>query len=382
MDNKWYKDLSFSSIGDSNHGYSWNWITQAIAVNGFRTGKIIYDFQNQGIGDLQQITKQLKQLGGRIFCRTDGKTKIVSLHIIFDSGMAYITDSEGTKLIYAGIQCTDSDLFESVKKLLTDSLKPMTSDGSFIYVLSYGQGGNIVLENLGATNIPIEWDNYTKEVGNNVKHIIKDFQVKSPCGRLALFSGSPGTGKTYLLRGILSETKNAIFILIPPKLVGELSGPNFIQALIRIQQGNCPIIFVIEDADECLVQRSGSNMSEISAMLNLSDGILGLNLDLRIMATTNAFIKDIDKAIERKGRLCKFVDVKPLELDHADQIYRRLLNDSTAILPSRGGPYTLADIYYEVKFSDNGDPKVKSASSGVGFKLSLNPQQAIPAPSL
>jgi hypothetical protein len=51
---------------------------------------------------------------------------------------------------------------------------------------------------------------------------------------------------------------------------------------------NCPILFIIEDADDCLVPRGSGNVSTISSLLNYTDGIFGSMLDLRIIATTNA----------------------------------------------------------------------------------------------
>ncbi len=47
-------------------------------------------------------------------------------------------------------------------------------------------------------------------------------------------------------------------------------------------------MLIVEDADECLVQRGSDNMSTIASVLNISDGILGSILDVRVLATTNA----------------------------------------------------------------------------------------------
>jgi SpoVK/Ycf46/Vps4 family AAA+-type ATPase len=66
-----------------------------------------------------------------------------------------------------------------------------------------------------------------------------------------------------------------------------------------------PTILILEDADDALIARDqnlGAKAS-LAAMLNLSDGILGAVLDLRIIATTNQKIENVDNAILRPGRL-------------------------------------------------------------------------------
>jgi hypothetical protein len=61
-------------------------------------------------------------------------------------------------------------------------------------------------------------------------------------------------------------------------------------------------------------------MSKISSLLNLSDGLVGATFDIRILATTNARQVEIDPAILRPGRLCRRIEVLPLEPDHATAV--------------------------------------------------------------
>ncbi len=171
-------------------------------------------------------------------------------------------------------------------------------------------------------------------------------------------NGIPGGGKTNLLKGVISSIKNSTVILLPAKFVVELDSPSIVSLLIEersdrygalndrdSKEKNTPILFIIEDADDCLVPRDGANMSTISSLLNYTDGIFGSMLDLRIIATTNADHMDFDKALLRPGRLCRHVVVDALSPEKATDVYRRL--------GGTGNPYTdkktLAQVYADVK---------------------------------
>jgi AAA family ATPase len=140
--------------------------------------------------------------------------------------------------------------------------------------------------------------------------------------------GSPGTGKTHLIRAMLLEVPDAMFVLISPEMVTNLAGPELLPVLL--QNRGCatgPIVLILEDADKCLVARDKDNMNSIQSLLNLGDGILGSLLDLRIIATTNAHELHMEEALMRPGRLSKMLEVGPLDPKTAQGIFKRLLPD-------------------------------------------------------
>ena len=126
------------------------------------------------------------------------------------------------------------------------------------------------------------------------------------------------------------------FVVIPPFLVTALGSPGMINALINEQRNDPrPLVLVLEDADECLTKRAGDNMANISAVLNLSEGILSDTLDIRIVATTNAERTDLDPALTRPGRLGCYIQVPELEKPQAAKVLARLtdsLNEAEALL--------------------------------------------------
>jgi SpoVK/Ycf46/Vps4 family AAA+-type ATPase len=112
-----------------------------------------------------------------------------------------------------------------------------------------------------------------------------------------------------------------------------------------------------------LAPRAADNISSISAILNMGDGIFGSVFDVRIIATTNAKAKDIDPAIIRNGRLSKKITLNPFSIEDANTVYQRLIGSTEKNLPIKlehSNPLkpidrpkiSLADIYAMAR--DNG----------------------------
>ncbi len=214
------------------------------------------------------------------------------------------------------------------------------------------QGMHLGLNSIGNAGIPLVEGNYTKKVQDDYRFAINDLNSESPSGRIVVMRGPAGTGKTHLIRAMLLQVPDAMFVLISPEVVTNLAGPELLPLLMNYRGGSTgPIVLVLEDADRCLVTRGDENMSLIQSLLNLGDGILGSLLDIRIVATTNADELKLDKAVTRPGRLSKMLDVNQLDFDTARSIFTRLL--PSAALPQnlkQDNPHnrlqmTLAEVY-------------------------------------
>lgn len=225
----------------------------------------------------------------------------------------------------------DEALFKRGLELLAKQVLPDDPETGPVYTLAKTTDGYQIIR-IGAAGIPLERENYTPKVIEDYDHIVTDLKTCSPCGRLIVLSGEPGTGKTYLVRSLLREVSNATFILIPPHLVRSLGDPEILPSLTSAKQEmEGPVVLLAEDADMCLVPRQGDNMSTISSVLNLGDGILGSLLDIRIIATTNAAKINMDKASLREGRLCREVEVGPIGVEQATQILQRLVPEAKGL---------------------------------------------------
>jgi hypothetical protein len=160
---------------------------------------------------------------------------------------------------------------------------------------------------------------------------------------LSIFEGSPGTGKTSYLRhlmGVLKESHR--FYFIPNSTLGILTSRDFISFWAEQRRTHCDRIFVVilEDSDAALMTRGSDNREQVSAILNLSDGMLGDFLRLHILCTINCSSADIDPALLRPGRLLCHRTFRRLEYPEAVRLAGSLGRE----LPSRR-EYSLAEVF-------------------------------------
>jgi ATP-dependent 26S proteasome regulatory subunit len=92
----------------------------------------------------------------------------------------------------------------------------------------------------------------------------------------------------------------------------------------------------------------------MSILLNLTDGIIGDVLNIKLICTFNTSLSNIDKALLRKGRLSLKYEFKKL----AKEKCRKLLNDYTI-----NEDMTLADLYNK----DDENDYSKTNSHKIGF---------------
>jgi SpoVK/Ycf46/Vps4 family AAA+-type ATPase len=118
-------------------------------------------------------------------------------------------------------------------------------------------------------------------------------------------------------------------------------------------------VIVIEDAEELITSRDDVRNSNLSMLLNLTDGLLGESLGIQIIATFNTDVKNIDKALLRKGRLSTIYEFKLLTLDKTNDLLKKLGHTIQVEYP-----LSVADIF-NFEIDSNYEPKLKKA---VGFR--------------
>jgi len=161
-------------------------------------------------------------------------------------------------------------------------------------------------------------DNYNDDFKEIHRAILKRLSRKNDKG-LVLLHGKPGTGKTSYIRYLIASLKKDV-IFLPPSMASAITNPSLISILID----NPNSIFVIEDAENIVVDREKDGSSPVSVLLNISDGLLADCLNVQIICSFNTDISKIDSALMRKGRLIAKYEFKELDVEKAQKLSKKL----------------------------------------------------------
>jgi|HubBroStandDraft_6_1064221.scaffolds.fasta_scaffold296553_2 hypothetical protein len=243
----------------------------------------------------------------------------------------------------------DEEHVELLRGRMQNWVRPaFDRDAGVIHMLRASPEG-VRFAEIGTAGRALRPENYAAAVLREIDHVTKDIEAADPCGRIVLMTGPPGTGKTHLIRSILVNAKRPRFVVLQPGDLRSFLNASPLGALAEFVEDEArgrPIVLIVEDADDCLVPRGTDNMSQIAALLNLSDGLVGSAFDIRVLATTNAKVTEVDSAILRPGRLCRRIEVPPLQPDHATDVLCGLLGAEPRTVFSK--PVTLAEVYAAV----------------------------------
>jgi len=183
------------------------------------------------------------------------------------------------------------------------------------------------------------------------KVILKRLNKKNDKG-LVLLHGLPGTGKTTYLRYLVGKVRKKV-VFLPPELAMNIARPDFMELLLD----NPNSILVIEDAENIITDRTQTQSSAISTLLNLSDGLLSDCLNIQIICTFNTQLSSVDSALLRKGRL-----IAKYEFRELSQEKSQLLSDSLKFASLITKPMRLCDIYNQE------EQTFEPAKTKIGFR--------------
>lgn len=186
-------------------------------------------------------------------------------------------------------------------------------------------------------------------------------------GRLVVWSGAPGTGKTFALRALLRAWSSwcDVYVLLDGASLLEEGDPEYLVELaapelaMTLHQRARPRLLVLEDVGSLVALDAASRQAgALSRVLGLLDGVLAQAVATYMLITTDEPLRALHPALLRAGRL------------HASTKFRRFTRDeaSTWMTERRAGgspqsPATLAELYAAV---DATAPTREPAGFGFG----------------
>lgn len=283
-----------------------------------------------------------------IYNSYSGGTLYVGDHFIIVFCASAVDNEESPSLDTLNILSHDDSYIQNLYKYIPEFY--LNTEPVYNYVSIDNQGNFGYSEFKLVLNKNVSLDNYNDDVP--YKEYL-NFCNKKGCG-LALMYGEPGTGKTTLIKKLISNSETTFFIL-DASILANITSSAFMDFLVSDCENS---VFILEDCEKLLMDRNISNNPWIGTLLNLTDGMLGEGLSIKFICTFNAPLKSIDPALLRKGRLKVNYEFRPLSSDKVEKLGKQLNKDLH-------GSKTLAEIYTE-DYTDN--TSLTKSKKSVGFR--------------
>jgi Domain of unknown function (DUF5925)/ATPase family associated with various cellular activities (AAA) len=215
---------------------------------------------------------------------------------------------------------TAADLAVTALRAALAAMPPSPTRVPVAFWMRGEHGGVVRHREIDAPTFDAIAENYPVTVKSALQQLVAMREPER--GRLLLWRGEPGTGKSHALRALAREWApwcSAHFIMDPSELVGH--GGAYILDVLTWDGDDDDHwrLLILEDAGELIAAdaRAASGQA-LSRLLNVADGLLGQGTRTLVLITTNEPVRQLHPATRRPGRCLADIEFAPLSVAEAN----------------------------------------------------------------
>ena len=299
----------------------------------FDTDKLL-DYLLENISEDEEI--EVSTYNTKILGNPDDKVDLGFCIILKKSGIYARFEKRVTESYILYMNSKAEELNKFLEMVLQFYVAPDSSENTYWRICS-SQGGYYLEK--GNTKCPPEFDVnklYNDSFIPEDERINKFIEEKEQSG-LIILHGEKGTGKSSYIKHLINIHPDKKFVFVPAamiKLLGDTSFGSFLTSLSEH-------IIILEDCEGAIRDRNYGDAAAVSLLLNMTDGILADDLNIKFICTFNEDMKNIDQALLRKGRCVSKYEFTKLCPEKASVLLKeRGIEDEIT------KPITLADIFH------------------------------------
>jgi len=264
----------------------------------------------------------LSELGTAVLVRSDPKGDEVEALLRLGDGVIALVDS-GHRHVRIEVAAGSREEAVRVAGALREALAtepPVPERVSIAFWMRGDPGGDVRHREIDAERFDEVADNYSAPVRAALEQLIARHAPER--GRLILWRGEPGTGKSHALRALVRAWTpwcSPHFIMDPDELLGR-GGAYMLDVLTWDGDDEDRWrLLILEDAGELIAADARTNAGQaLSRLLNVADGLLGQGTRTMLLITTNEPVGRLHPATRRPGRCLADIEFAPLSCAEAN----------------------------------------------------------------